>query len=69
VNWPNSSSKIFFWQKQNEIDRLNAEADKKLFQQRFENAEKYWLPCRERKKFRKKNKRGLPPLLLFPNRK
>jgi len=41
-------------QKQNEIDRLNAEADKKLFQQRFENAEKFAALQREKEFLKEK---------------
>ena len=41
-------------QKQNEIDRLNAEADKKLFQQRFENAEKFAALQREKEFMKEK---------------
>jgi len=63
VNWPNSSSKIFFLQKQNEIDRLNAEADKKLFQQRFENAEKLAALQRE-KEIQKEKQKGTAPTVV-----
>jgi len=47
-------------QKQNEIDHLNAEADKKLFQQRFENAEKLAALQRE-KEFQKEKQMGTAP--------
>jgi len=55
-------------QKQNEIDRLNAEADKKYFS-RNGKLLKNWPPCKKKKKCKKKNKRGMPPVLLLPHRK
>jgi len=53
-------------QKQNEIDRLNAEADKKLFQQRFENAEKFAALQREKEflkeeEIQTEKQKGTPP--------
>jgi len=54
-------------QKQNEIDRLNAQADKKLFQHRFENAEKFAALQREKeflkeKEIQTEKQMGTPPI-------
>jgi len=54
-------------QKQNEIDRLHAQADQKSFQQKWENAEK--LAEIQKEKEMQKKERGMPPALLLPHRK
>jgi len=52
-------------QKQNEIDRLNAEADKKLFQQKFENAGNLAALQREKEflkeEIQTEKQKGTPP--------